>query len=191
MSEYFGCVPTSIVPSRVATERSPLDGLQNYWFLSWWFASIQWKHQLVNPKESLRRTIAAIFLSSIFCCFFFHFLKICIFVCPHLLLGFSEWVWLSRLSTEHSTMIPQSLLLVRISYMDVSKNRGTPKSSILIGFSIINHPFWGIYPYFWKHPYNFSLNEDSLAYLAWRSCTTLPSGRSKTHIPQGHIQDFL
>ena len=26
------------------------------------------------------------------------------------------------------------------------KNRGTPKSSILIGFSIINHPFWGIHP---------------------------------------------
>ena len=29
-------------------------------------------------------------------------------------------------------------------YMDVSENRGTPKSSILIGVSIINHPFWGI-----------------------------------------------
>ena len=32
-------------------------------------------------------------------------------------------------------------------HMDVSENsgtRGTPKSSILIGFSIINHPFWGI-----------------------------------------------
>ncbi len=28
-------------------------------------------------------------------------------------------------------------------YMGVSKNRGTPKSSILIGFSILNHPFWG------------------------------------------------
>ena len=28
--------------------------------------------------------------------------------------------------------------------MGVSKNNGTPKSSILIGFSIINHPFWGI-----------------------------------------------
>ena len=27
--------------------------------------------------------------------------------------------------------------------MGVSKNRGIPKSSILIGFSIINHPFWG------------------------------------------------
>ena len=26
--------------------------------------------------------------------------------------------------------------------MGVSTNRGTPKSSILIGFSIINHPFW-------------------------------------------------
>ena len=37
--------------------------------------------------------------------------------------------------------------------MDVSENSGTPKSSTLIGFSIINHPFWGIFPYFWKHPY--------------------------------------
>ena len=50
--------------------------------------------------------------------------------------------------------------------MGVSKNRGTPKSSILIGFSIINHPFWGTpifgnthivhYPYFfatlWQGP---------------------------------------
>ena len=27
--------------------------------------------------------------------------------------------------------------------LDVSKNSGTPKSSILIGFSIINLPFWG------------------------------------------------
>ena len=34
-------------------------------------------------------------------------------------------------------------------HMGVSKNNGTPKSSILKGFSIINHP----YPYFWKHPY--------------------------------------
>ena len=28
-------------------------------------------------------------------------------------------------------------------YLGVSKSRGTPKSSILIGFSIINHPFQG------------------------------------------------
>ena len=28
-------------------------------------------------------------------------------------------------------------------HLDVSENSGTPKSSFLIGFSIINHPFWG------------------------------------------------
>ena len=27
--------------------------------------------------------------------------------------------------------------------MGFSENSGTPKSSILIGFSIINHPLWG------------------------------------------------
>ena len=30
-----------------------------------------------------------------------------------------------------------------LPYLGVSENRGTPKSSILIRFSIINHPFWG------------------------------------------------
>ena len=29
------------------------------------------------------------------------------------------------------------------TYTGVSENRGTPKSSIKIRFSIINHPFWG------------------------------------------------
>ena len=38
--------------------------------------------------------------------------------------------------------LPRSLSTSSI-YMGVSKNRDTPKSSILIGFSIINHPFWG------------------------------------------------
>ena len=32
--------------------------------------------------------------------------------------------------------------------MGVSKNSGTPKSSILIGLSIVNHPFWGTVPLF-------------------------------------------
>ena len=31
----------------------------------------------------------------------------------------------------------------RCIHMGVSKNSGTTKSSILIGFSLINHPFWG------------------------------------------------
>jgi len=29
----------------------------------------------------------------------------------------------------------------KMNYLDVSENRGTPKSSILIGVPIINHPF--------------------------------------------------
>ena len=28
-------------------------------------------------------------------------------------------------------------------YLGVSENSGTPKSSILIGVSIVNHPIWG------------------------------------------------
>ena len=37
----------------------------------------------------------------------------------------------------------QNILYNIYIYMGVSKNNGTPKSSILIGFYIINHPFWG------------------------------------------------
>ena len=32
---------------------------------------------------------------------------------------------------------------ISFCHLGVSKNSGTPKSFILIGFSIINHPFWG------------------------------------------------
>ena len=35
-----------------------------------------------------------------------------------------------------------NLISMQRKYMGVSKNSGTPKSSILLGFSIINHPFW-------------------------------------------------
>ena len=49
--------------------------------------------------------------------------------------------------------------------MDVSENSGTPKSSILIGCSIITHPFWGT-PYFWKYPY--------IPSCYWRLAQTLP-----------------
>ena len=37
----------------------------------------------------------------------------------------------------------QKEILNQLIHMGVSKIRGTPKSSILIGFSLINHPFWG------------------------------------------------
>ena len=36
--------------------------------------------------------------------------------------------------------------------MDVSKKSGTPKSSILIGISIITHPFWGPFVIHATHP---------------------------------------
>ena len=44
-------------------------------------------------------------------------------------------------------------------YLGVSKNNGTPKSSILIGFSIINHPFWDTFIFGNTHLF-FFLNFD-------------------------------
>ncbi len=34
-----------------------------------------------------------------------------------------------------------------------------PKSSILIGFSIVNHPFLGFSPYFWVDTHMFSVGQ--------------------------------
>ena len=44
--------------------------------------------------------------------------------------------------------------LEKLLNMGVSKNRGTPKSSILIGFSLIFTIHFGVFPYFRKHPYS-------------------------------------
>ena len=81
--------------------------------------------------------------------------------------------------------------------MGVCKNNGTPKSSILIGFSIINHPFWGTpifgNTYIWipfpylslfqrvyqphtntKQPVG-CLHRDQLLWIAWKvSANALP-----------------
>ncbi len=48
-----------------------------------------------------------------------------------------------RVETSFTNSSRCSFQLNTSSQMGVSKNNGTPKSSILIGFSIINHPFWG------------------------------------------------
>ena len=56
------------------------------------------------------------------------------------------------------------------NYMGVSKNNGTPKSSILIGFSIINHPFWGetpIYVLVWLFKRHCWVTEDCESLSAW------------------------
>ena len=57
------------------------------------------------------------------------------------------WEWLDNklygASLLSSFLGIPTFPIVKVNYMAVSENRGTPKSSILIGFSIINHPFWG------------------------------------------------
>ena len=60
--------------------------------------------------------------------------------------------------------------------IDVSENSGTPKSSILIRFSIINHPFWGT-PLFGNtrmYPPS-ALHECFFSDLV-PSCSVLPAG---------------
>ena len=47
----------------------------------------------------------------------------------------SIWLECGRLEGKNAHFAPKE--------MGVSKNNGTPKSSILIGFSFINHPIWG------------------------------------------------
>ena len=59
----------------------------------------------------------------------------------------------------------QMVLGFRHLQMGVSKHRGTSKSSILIGFSIINHPFWGPTPIFGSTPKWFQKSKAS-----WFSC---------------------
>ena len=48
---------------------------------------------------------------------------------------FFGFLWLVSQRKKHQKKMSQN--------MAVSENRATPKSSIFIGFSIINHPFWG------------------------------------------------
>ena len=68
---------------------------------------------------------------------------------------------------QPSIQVDQNL---RKGDLGVSKNNGTPKSSILIGFSIINHPFWGT-PIFWKKTFVFFKISPLLIFTAqivWR-----------------------
>ena len=52
---------------------------------------------------------------------------------------------LGTLEDRLSQRVPRLILeIILPNYMAVSLNGGTPKSSILIEFAIINHPFWGI-----------------------------------------------
>ena len=66
--------------------------------------------------------------------------------------------------------------------MDVSENNGILKSSILIGFSIINHPFWGIPPIFG--------NTETPAYST-KTDETQDSLGAVQGSPRGHVLEKL
>ena len=74
--------------------------------------------------------------------------------------------------------------------MGVSKNRGTPKSSILIGFSIINHPFWGT-PIFGKtHIFLYNLSNgipENWSFERERSSSEHPFFRGKLAVSFGRV----
>ncbi len=57
------------------------------------------------------------------------------------LLSSKRFSWAPKGFIHKNPMV--SMAGSKIPDMGVSKNRGTPKSWILIGFSLINHPFWG------------------------------------------------
>ena len=73
--------------------------------------------------------------------------------------------------------------------MDVSENRGTPESSILIGFSIINHPFWGVLPLFLETPkYQFHFDPVKVCNsLENVHLSPSPLGVGKAYPPPKHV----
>ena len=58
----------------------------------------------------------------------------------------------------------------QLQYLGVSENSGTSKSSILIGFSIINHPFWGTPIFGNTHVLNSWTHEPKKKNIAQKSC---------------------
>ncbi len=62
------------------------------------------------------------------------------------------------------------------SDMGVSKNRGTTKSSILIGFPIINHPFWGTPIFGNTHMGNTGYQGSTNWWMAWAGPNRGPHG---------------
>ena len=68
--------------------------------------------------------------------------------------GFWEWFFGGFLEGFNRRWNKNTGGFLRWQYIWVfPKIRLPPNHPILIGFSIINHPFWGKKPYSWKHPY--------------------------------------
>ncbi len=95
--------------------------------------------------------------------------KTCLDV-PHLAL-----FWMQNDGTDHPRYQKKhffqqhAILLSECLYEGVSTNNGTPKSSVLIGFSIINHPFCFFSPYFWIDIHMKCMTSN---FRLWDSCHT-------------------
>ena len=62
-------------------------------------------------------------------------------------------LWASALAIHELVGRGEAMRIWVWLYMDVSKNRGTPKWMVYNGESYQNGMIWGTHPYFWKHPY--------------------------------------
>ena len=89
--------------------------------------------------------------------------------------------WLGENSGERTCGISKQL-----QYLGVSENSGTSKSSILIGFSIINHPFWGTPIFGNTHVLNSWTHEPKKKYIAQKLRKYLEKSG-----PQKSLQVFL
>ena len=76
--------------------------------------------------------------------------------------------------------------LIQGNNMAVSENRCTPNSSILIGFSIINHPFWGTTIYGNTHMVKHSHNSRLGTTFSTPGVITLESGLQYKVLREGH-----
>ena len=76
----------------------------------------------------------------------------------------AEYIRLIIPSFLHTSAKTQKRCRFFVRKLGASKNRGTPKSSILIRFSIINHPFWGTPIFGNTQLYNYS-DEDFVVTL--------------------------
>ena len=78
----------------------------------------------------------------------------------------SRSLW-SHLQRFWGLSYPVAKNTITYMYMGVSENGGTPKSSILIGFSIINHPSWGTPVFGNTHVYLLKFHFRGQGPLSW------------------------
>ena len=97
-------------------------------------------------KHTFWRKKTCIFVCLYICCFLNIKIILCIrvvYIYIHCIYCFWKFMEYTRVLWSRRPVKPIDERTQIYPNMGVSKTRGTPKSSILIGISIINHPFWG------------------------------------------------